>query len=74
MKTSKLYQLNSLLEEFRETELDPMINFNAKTKQEAFNTALTLNLRQSVNDVSEYTSFLLYKRRQEEKLMHEKDN
>ena len=43
-----------------------MINFNPKTKQEAFKANIALNLRQAVNDVSEYVNFKIYERGKEE--------
>lgn len=64
--TNKLQQLADLLNEFRKTDLNPMINFNPKTKQEAFKANVALNLRQAVNDVSEYVNFKIYERGKEE--------
>lgn len=64
--TNKLQQLADLLNEFRKTDLNPMINFNPKTKQEAFKANIALNLRQAVNDVSEYVNFKIYERGKEE--------
>ncbi len=66
MDTNKLQQLADLLNEFRKTDLNPMINFNPKTKQEAFKANIALNLRQAVNDVSEYVNFKIYERGKEE--------
>ena len=66
MDANKLQQLADLLNEFRKTDLNPMINFNPKTKQEAFKANIALNLRQSVNDVSEYVNFKIYERGKEE--------
>lgn len=66
MDTNKLQQLADLLNEFRKTDLNPMINFNPKTKQEAFKANVALNLRQAVNDVSEYVNFKIYERGKEE--------
>ena len=54
MDTNKLQQLADLLNEFRKTYLNPMINFNPKTKQEAFKANIALNLRQAVNDVRKW--------------------
>ena len=64
--TNKLQQLADLLNEFRKTDLNPMINFNPKTKQEALKANVALNLRQAVNDVSEYVNFKIYERGKEE--------
>lgn len=66
MDTNKLQQLADLLNEFRKTDLNPMINFNPKTKQESFKANIALNLRQAVNDVSEYVNFKIYERGKEE--------
>lgn len=66
MEADKLKQLNCLLMEFKKTELEPMIDFNPSNKQVAFNTSVALDLKQAVNDVSEYANYLLHKRRKEE--------
>lgn len=66
MDANKLKQLADLLKEFKNAELNPMINFNPKTKQEVFKANIALNLRQSANDVSEYVNFKIYERGKEE--------